>query len=691
MFPSQSDNYNGFNAPQHNQPQNTQLYQQQVLQQQQNFQPSINMTLPSMASFDPAVIAYQNRPERFPQNDGLLGPKIQLQNVAFTITEDQLRSAGNPAFLRLELENRRLETVIQLQSELLLSREKEAKPGRATFNKDDYCNVSFWSKPRSSMLKKAMVINVTDQDSASNSPSSSPPPTGRKKKGKNQPPPSHLEKEDSTVISKAEYKELLRDLKGFWHDNIDREDPPENFSGLGASMQDKYRDFLETRHWYLALCDNHWKVDGLWMTHYHSWKKNHCANPARKQNTRKRQTHSDDPDSEELSRANKRYRTPEKVSNLILSHLFLALRSSPLGLFITFALFAQSANLNVNSLHDCGTEMDSVANVPPREVSRRFHRFRSAVMQGFQITANKHAQHPPVRFRSIPSIPFQQVIHFVQARVIPRDSIIAIDMAALEDEVSRAETSSVDDNSNAEIVKRKQKNPVVFTILKTLRERVESLPDAIPLGIATGLLQRYSVEPSTLTDGMPNDDPEMLWDPEAGGWDSEFNNLLPHTISMIHPLVLRGEYGLIGLVCTMEHLVQDLGLDEFLLDGKVNCLLQAIDEVCNLLGTRVDNLTTIASGAEPSSCETAGFVELVDTRTIKAPGKRVRGSWKIPDDISPKWAAAIDWKAEHPTGTLKEFNTVWLKTISKDPIKLKARTTYQERASAKRLETKGRK
>ena len=108
-------------------------------------------------------------------------------------------------------------------------------------------------------------------------------------------------------------------------------------------------------------------------------------------------------------------------------------------------------------------------------------------------------------------------------------------------------------------------------ILQTLREKVKKLPKHVPLANQTHPLASYSLSPKDLTKDIAND---------ADGWevwDQKLNVLLPPKIDDIKPLVVRGKFGLVGLVALLEHLVQDHRVDAGLLEGKVKRLVEAID------------------------------------------------------------------------------------------------------------------
>ena len=107
-------------------------------------------------------------------------------------------------------------------------------------------------------------------------------------------------------------------------------------------------------------------------------------------------------------------------------------------------------------------------------------------------------------------------------------------------------------------------------VLEDLRRKVEGLPKTIPLAKKTHTLAAYNCPPKDLTSGTLDDE---LWEI----WDQKLNVLLPHEMESLGALVVRGKYGLIGLVTLLEHLVRDRHLDAGLLEGKVTRLIQAID------------------------------------------------------------------------------------------------------------------
>jgi hypothetical protein len=125
------------------------------------------------------------------------------------------------------------------------------------------------------------------------------------------------------------------------------------------------------------------------------------------------------------------------------------------------------------------------------------------------------------------------------------------------------------------------------SIIKTLRNKVESLPTRIPLARKDHALASFSRPPKDLTKSITDD--QDVWEE----WDQKLNVLLPHNIDELKRLVVQGQYGLIGFVQFMEHLVHDRKVDEGLLDGKVRRLIEAINRFVSF--TWIDVLDKISA------------------------------------------------------------------------------------------------
>ncbi|KAL0567441.1 hypothetical protein V5O48_014551, partial [Marasmius crinis-equi] len=242
----------------------------------------------------------------------------------------------------------------------------------------------------------------------------------------------------------------------------------------------------------------------------------------------------------------------------------------------------------------------------------------------------------------------------------------------------------------------KQKEPVRFTILQDLRERIESLPEFIPVGTQNGRLSQYSGDVHKLTEDIINDN--ELWELR---WDSEFNNLLPSEDPVsIHGLVLREPYGLIGVVNVMEHLVRDRSIAEFLLTGKIERLLKAIDEVCAAYDVAPKtppptndiaspSVPVILSGtavvASPSADKQLGSSKPVISDPTKTTDKPKVWKWKISNFISPRNEAECAWQEQQSPGPKKFFDAEWTNVISKDSVLMQK---YQMLADKRRGEAK---
>jgi hypothetical protein len=128
--------------------------------------------------------------------------------------------------------------------------------------------------------------------------------------------------------------------------------------------------------------------------------------------------------------------------------------------------------------------------------------------------------------------------------------------------------------------------------LVTLREKVENLPRTVPVANKTNVLASYSQPPQKLTSDIQND--ADIWET----WDQKLNVLLPHNINDLKHLVVRGKFGLIGLVGFFEHLVRDRKVDEGLLEGKAKRLIDAINVYVSFLSDSRYNVL-ISIGACP--------------------------------------------------------------------------------------------
>lgn len=164
-------------------------------------------------------------------------------------------------------------------------------------------------------------------------------------------------------------------------------------------------------------------------------------------------------------------------------------------------------------------------------------------------------------------------------------------------------------------------------------------------------------------------------------WDQKLNLLISHSIPDIYPLVARGKYGLITLVQLLEHLVRDGKVDEGLLHGKVECIVEAIDRHLSSRSFAFPRLLTmlfvlsvckqrdVLKDAAPVGILHDPVSQPVTKKLARKSSKGGKGSWVPPDTISPTWEAARDRKELNPNGTMQGFNNFW-DSVQQDKDKL---------------------
>ncbi|KAF8229906.1 hypothetical protein L208DRAFT_144997 [Tricholoma matsutake] len=163
---------------------------------------------------------------------------------------------------------------------------------------------------------------------------------------------------------------------------------------------------------------------------------------------------------------------------------------------------------------------------------------------------------------------------------------------------------------------------VPFTILKTLREKVESLPKSVPTAKKTGPLAGYCCDSVELTTDITAD--VDVWET----WDQKLNVLISHSIPDIYPLVAS--------VCKQRDVLKDA--------APVGILHDPVSQP-------------------------------VTKKLARKSSKGGKGSWVPPDTISPTWEAARDRKELNPNGTMQGFNN-FRDSVQQDKDKLQV---YKDR------------
>ncbi|KAF8908219.1 hypothetical protein CPB84DRAFT_1744384 [Gymnopilus junonius] len=102
-----------------------------------------------------------------------------------------------------------------------------------------------------------------------------------------------------------------------------------------------------------------------------------------------------------------------------------------------------------------------------------------------------------------------------------------------------------------------------------LRNSIDSLPEAIPIGTATNILAGFSGNPAA---GI--EDGDEVWEKI----DTALNRVIGFGVTgdETTALIQRGEFGMDGLYHWLEGCVSELRVDKVLLEGKINCLVDAM-------------------------------------------------------------------------------------------------------------------
>jgi len=130
----------------------------------------------------------------------------------------------------------------------------------------DYPKVKHWVRKRGDN-SQVSVIRVVDADSTLDDDEN----LGGDDPNQEDGVLAFLEDDNGKLISYDDKKQLYRAMRGFWNDRIDGCNPPLNWSSAGETLRNAFRDFLESKFFYLRLCAGRWKVEEIWKRNYHSW------------------------------------------------------------------------------------------------------------------------------------------------------------------------------------------------------------------------------------------------------------------------------------------------------------------------------------------------------------------------------------------------------------------------------------
>jgi hypothetical protein len=112
--------------------------------------------------------------------------------------------------------------------------------------------------------------------------------------------------------------------------------------------------------------------------------------------------------------------------------------------------------------------------------------------------------------------------------------------------------------------------PLSVQLLQQFRERIDSLSESVGEAGDDHELAQFAGDTSALEDQGAD-----VWET----WDPILNRLLQRSKQELRNLVKRGERGLIGLHRLFEHLVVEHGIVGSLIEGKLQRLMDAMDDV----------------------------------------------------------------------------------------------------------------
>jgi hypothetical protein len=81
-----------------------------------------------------------------------------------------------------------------------------------------------------------------------------------------------MEDQNGVVISPSRRRKLKTDARVFWQSKYNKGEPLNNFKNIDLGHRDDFRAFMEKAHPWLRLCENHWKVDQIWIDNFSQWK-----------------------------------------------------------------------------------------------------------------------------------------------------------------------------------------------------------------------------------------------------------------------------------------------------------------------------------------------------------------------------------------------------------------------------------
>lgn len=80
-----------------------------------------------------------------------------------------------------------------------------------------------------------------------------------------------LEDKDGNLIPESQKKAILATAASFWQYLLDKKRVPKTFRLANIETKLKWQTLMESSFECLRYCDNHWKVDQIWINYFPSW------------------------------------------------------------------------------------------------------------------------------------------------------------------------------------------------------------------------------------------------------------------------------------------------------------------------------------------------------------------------------------------------------------------------------------
>ena len=141
---------------------------------------------------------------------------------------------------------------------------------------NDYKNTVHWGPKRYRKLRRkaAEKGKGTAKDDLEVIEIDSPSPESNPELKEGSVLSCYLEDRDGNVIPESEKKAILAMASAFWKYLWDKDKAPATFRKVNLEVKIQWQMLMESNFKCLRYCDNHWKVDQVWINNYPSWLSN---------------------------------------------------------------------------------------------------------------------------------------------------------------------------------------------------------------------------------------------------------------------------------------------------------------------------------------------------------------------------------------------------------------------------------